>query len=243
MKAPDEPPARSHEQRMRMISLDEIISAAETGEPRVGLFRGWGMRADPSDLQTLHDRLFTAHDAEVIARYLTVFSNRAMPDFDPRLLDLCRHSDEKVRFRAFTGVAKYKHPTIRRFAISELESGLSNCSLAKLFIENYEPEDESRILDALNLPEDECELHWLLSEICDLLKKHPQADASHLGLVIYAVNPCENCRFDGLKLLQKQQKAPDWMKQEGEFDSNEECRNFVATTGRSEREAEAQARQ
>jgi hypothetical protein len=163
----------------------------------------------------------------VIANFLTVFSNRALPEFDARLIELCGHADEKVQMRAFQALSKNRNPVVSRFALAKLEKGLSDGSIASLFISNYEPGDEGRILDAMVLPSDENELHWLLMDIGKVLKTNFDADASKLGIVVYRHTPCENCRFTALEVLQRQNAVPNWMMVECQFDSNEECRTLV----------------
>lgn len=223
----EQAPLPSHEQRMRAISLGEIISSAESDRPAFGYLRGWGMFADSDDLTAVLHRLWAAENPKVIANFLTVFSNRAMPAFDSRLIALCSHSDEKVQMRAFQALSKNRNPEVRSFALAELENGLTDGAIASLFICNYEPGDETRILDALALPSDENELHCLLMDIAKVLKTNPDADASKLGIIIYGHTPCENCRFTALEQLQRQQAAPTWMMAECRFDSNEECRTLA----------------
>jgi hypothetical protein len=221
------PAQPSHEKRMRAMAVGEIIAAAESNQPAFGNFRGWGMYADPDDLQAVLHRLWTAENPRVIVNYLTVFSNRAMPEFDARLIELCQHPDEKVQMRAFRALSKNSSPVLRHYALGELEKGLCDGSIASLFINNYQLGDEERILDALSLPADENELHWLLMDIGKILKNNPIADCSKLGVIVYACTPCENCRFTALEQLKRQGVVPPWMMAESRFDSNEECRKLV----------------
>src|SRR5207249_1810995 len=81
-------PVCSHAERVRAIPVNEIISTAEADGTGFGLFRGWGMHADPADLESVLQRLWSAHDPKVIANFLKVFSNRALPRFDARLIGL-----------------------------------------------------------------------------------------------------------------------------------------------------------
>jgi hypothetical protein len=226
-KKAQEPPPSSHEERMQAIAVGEIIYAAESKGPALGLFRGWGMYADPGDLRTVLHRLWTAENPTVIVNYLTVFSNRALPEFDARLIELCEHPDEKVQMRAFQALSKNNSPVLRHYALGQLEKGLCDGSIARLFINNYQLGDEERILDALTLPADENELHWLLMDIGEILKNNPIADCSTLGVIVYSCTPCENCRFTALEQLDRQDVVPPWMMAECRFDSNEECRKLV----------------
>lgn len=210
-KKAEKSPVRSREQQMRAITVSEIISAAESEGPRFAYFRGWGKYADSGDVRAVLQRLWAAKNSKVIVNYLTIFSNRALPEFDARLIEFCRHPDEKVQMRAFQALSKNSSPVLRSFALAEIKKGLTDGSIASLFVNNYQPGDEEQILDALVFPEDENEQHWLLMDIGKVLENNPNADASKLALVIYGCTPCENCRFTALKLLERQHAIPPWM--------------------------------
>jgi len=224
---PEQEPALSHKERVKAITVAEIVAAAESEDTGFGMFRGWGMHADPTDLGIVLRRLWAAQEPKVIAKFLTVFSNRALPDFDARLIELCQHSDAEVRRRAFSALEKNTHRLIREFAFAGLAKGLSDGSVVGLFINNYEQGDEHRILEAMEFPADECELHWLLMDVNKVLEKNSQADASQLAMITYASTPCENCRFFALRLLHNQKAVPEWVKEECRYDSGQDCRELI----------------
>ena len=127
------------------------------------------------------------------------------------------------------------HPLIRQFALSELQKGVRDGSVVALFVNNYRQGDEHRLLEAVELPGDECDLHWLLMDVIKVLEKNPEADFSRLGIVSYALTPCENCRFYAARLLLNQHAAPAWLVEECWYDSGEDCRALVGTpTGSTE---------
>lgn len=198
----------SHRERMVATPVDEIIRAAEA-ESKCFWFRGWGRHADEADLQTVLQRLWSTRKPKVIANLLKALSARAMPEFDTRLIELCRHSDEEIRRRAFTALAQNAHPLIREFALTELQRGVQDGSVVALFINNYRQGDEERILEAVEFPDDACEVHWLLMDVIKVLEKNPGADCSQLGIIGYASTPCENCRFYAARLLLNQQVLPN----------------------------------
>lgn len=66
-------------------------------------------------------------------------------------------------------------------------------------------------------------------DVIKLLKKNTEADCSRLGVISYALTPCENCRFFAARLLLKQHAAPDWLMDECRYDSGEDCRKLVET--------------
>jgi hypothetical protein len=128
-------------------------------------------------------------------------------------------------------MAKNTHPLIRSFALKQLESGVSNGAVISLFASNFEPGDEQRILEALELSPDEGDRHSLLMDINRLLEKNPEADCSQLAVIVYASTPCENCRFFAVRLLHARQVMPEWAREECRYDSGEDCRQLVASSG------------
>jgi hypothetical protein len=216
----------SHRKRMEAIPVAEIIREAES-DSKSYKFRGWGMYANEADLRTILQRLWTEQRPLVVTKLLIVFSNRPLPAFDARLIELCRHDDKDVRWRAFSALERNTHPSIREFALTELQRGAQDRFVAGLFINNYRQGDE-QILETMEQPADACQLHWLLMDVIKILEKNPQADCSRLGLIAYALNPCENCRCDSARLLLKQQAAPQWLTEECRHDSSEECRELFA---------------
>ena len=221
-------PHISHRERMRAISVGEILSAAESGDSNFGLHRGWGMYAEEADLATVHQHLSTAREAKTIAKLLWVFVNRAAPQFLARFIELCQHEDSEVRRRAIFALEKIKHPLVRKFALSELVKKVHGTSVVGLFRENYQQGDEQRILDAIEFPDDDWKLHGLLMDVIKILENNPDADCSQLGVVAYASTPCESCRFDSVRLLHDRHVAPGWLIEECRFDSGEKSRELNA---------------
>jgi hypothetical protein len=225
---------RSHKERMAATSVEEVLRAAE-GDSKCFWFRGWGMHADEASLQAVLHRLWAEQEPRVIANLVKVFSARALPEFDARLVELCRHGDGEVRRRAFAALGQNAHPLVRELALTELRKGVRDGSVVALFINNYRHGDEHRLLAAVELPEDECELHWLLMDVIKVLEKNPEADCSRLGVIGYSSTPCENCRFYAARLLLSRHAAPAWLIEECRYDSAEDCRVLAGTpTGSTE---------
>jgi hypothetical protein len=217
--------ARSHRERMKGVAVEEIVRAAE-GDTNCYWFRGWGMYANESDLKVVLQRLWTLDEPRIITNMVKVFSARPLPEFDARLIELCRHNDDQVRRRAFRALEQNAHPLVRQFAESELKKGIRDSSVLGLFIKNYRRGDEQRILEALDLPNDPCELHWLLMDVNKVLEKNSDADCSRLAVITYGLTPCSNCRLDAARLVHQQRVAPDWLKEECRFDCEEDCRKL-----------------
>jgi hypothetical protein len=223
----DPGPQLSYRERMRAIPIKEILTTAGSGDSRFGRLRGWGMHAEASELAMVFHHLSEATEAKVIADLLRVFSNRPDPQFVVPFIALCRHEDPEVRRRAFVALEQNSHPLIREFALSNLEQGTEQDSVLGLFNKNFLPGDEGRILEAIEVPDDEQQRHGLMMDVIRFLESNPNADCSQLSLVAYISTPCESCRSDAARLLLGQRVAPGWLLEECRHDSNEESCKLV----------------
>lgn len=211
----------TYRQRMQAIPVGDLILAAQS-QDQIHLLRGWGMYAGESDLNLVLEQVWKEHDPTTITNFLRVFSNRPLPQFDARLIDLCRHSDEIVQRRAVNVLCENSHPLIRAFAIDQIQRNTLGIPVVGLLIKNYEQGDEQRILDHVELPEDPCERHWMLMDLRKMLEQNESADNSKLGQIIYFHNPCQMCRFSAAQLLFRHGNVPTWLTEEIRFDAEEE---------------------
>jgi hypothetical protein len=217
----------SQRDRMREIGTSEIISKAESCECDYFHFRGWGMHADEADLEVVLRQLWKSTDPHVISNLLEVFSNRPLPTFDARLIELCEHGDSEVRRCAFNALENNEHALIRAFGLSQLEKGVCDGLVVGLFVRNFQRGDEQRILRVLELPDDDFEHHSLLMSVIKVLENNPEADVAQLAIIAYASTRCGFCRRGSAKLLIRQHVAPEWLTEECRFDAVEGCRELV----------------
>jgi hypothetical protein len=218
--------AQSHRERMKAISVEEVIRAAE-GETKCYWLRGWGIHADERQLQAVVQQLWATKEPQVLANFARVFAARALPVFDARLIELCGHANGEVRRWALNALAKNVHPLVREFALTELQRRAPDGAVVSLFINNLRRGDEQIILEALGLPDDASERHWILMNVIKILEKNREADCSQLGLVTYDLTPCANCRCDAARLLLSQRVAPEWLVAECRYDCGEDCSKLV----------------
>lgn len=215
----------SRREQMRAVSLDEVLAKAREGRGHFALFRGWGMHADEGDLERVASRLWQTEDPSEIVSLLRVFSNRAMPRFDTRLISLTRHPEEDVSRWAWNSLGKNTNQEVRRFAVERLWQG--DMRAIGLLIKNYARGDEESVLECMCFPEDSDRRHWMLMDIIKLLEENvPNANSEQLGIVVYAFTPCEICRKDAVRLLCQQKVAPSWLLEECRFDANEDTREL-----------------
>jgi hypothetical protein len=220
-------PHGSHRERMRQYSVAEIAAAAESRDGKCFFFRGWGMYADDADLRDILDRILKSDDPQTIANYLRVFSNRACPGFDERLLALLDHEDKDVRRWAYIAVAQNSHPLVRTFAVREITRPDHDEDVIQLFARNFMTGDEELITSHLALPEDAWRRHGVLLDLVKVLERNADADSSHLAVAAYAATPCGTCRFYAAKLLVERGSAPPWLISECRSDAVADIRGLV----------------
>ena len=223
LPAPPGSTGETHAQRLARLGVDDVVRAAETGEPSY-LLRGWDRHASDADLRAVAERMFACREPAALARYLRAFSARAMPEFDERLLGLLVHPDEDVRRRACTAAAQNAHPSVRAFALEHVGEPAS----WELFTRNYRPGDEDLIASALTLPDDEDVRHWAFMDLRKILKANPSARCGPLGTLAWRWTPCSACRFDAAELLIGRGEAPAWLAEECADDGEPDTRGLVA---------------
>jgi hypothetical protein len=221
-------PRQKHVDRMRQYSVDDIIHAAEVTRKQPGLFRGWGMYAHEADLRVILVRLLNSEDAVVLENYLRVFSNRPLPEFDVRILRLVDHEDENVRNRVFTALANNAHPSIRSFAVEQVQRRIDEFGFLELFIRNFQSGDEELLIKNIRIPGDVNRRHWLLMALTKVLEQNSECQCSELAVLAYGCTPCGSCRFHSAKLLITRKVAPAWLVNECPFDAVSDTRELVS---------------
>lgn len=219
-------PRQAHADKMTQIPVADITAAAESPESKHPYLRGWGRWANDNDLETVLERLLSAQEPRIIANYLKVFSGREFPRIVPELVSLSQHTDPEVRRRAISALENSSHPLVRKLAEDELKKGLPGGLALGLFIKNYQQGDEQRILESVEIPGDEVQLHYLLMDAAKILGANPQADCSKLGMVVYVLTPCGNCRGSAARLLHNRRVAPSCLIEECQFDSEPDTRKL-----------------
>lgn len=81
------PPAEPYVESLTRTTVEQVLEAARSPHPMVSL-RGWGMHADEGALSRVAEHVLSvAGDPIVLKNLLRVFSNRPIPNFDPKWLD------------------------------------------------------------------------------------------------------------------------------------------------------------
>ncbi len=225
------PSGPSYEERMRTISVESVLEMSESGNPSYRL-RRWGRLADDSQREVVLRHLRTVQEPTTLANLLWVFSDRAVPQGIDTFLALSLHDEPEVSRRALGALENIAHPSVRQLALDNLGTGIGGGSVVGLLARNFQPGDEGRILEALEIPEESSTRHDLMMDVIKILQTNAQADAAQLGVVAYATTPCGHCREKSVRLLLDRHVAPGWLLDECRNDSNENIRALVNTNDR-----------
>jgi hypothetical protein len=217
----------AYRQELASLTVDEIIAAAESSQKARAHFRGWGRQAKSSDLERILERLLDSTNAEVIDKYLQVFAMRALPRFDSRILELCQHESLQVRRRAARAVANNKHSEVRKFAVSKLGDPEYQKYAIEMLAKNYERGDEHTVLEAIVLPNESDQRHWMLMSLLKMIEENSEAECSRPAKLIYAESPCSQCRYSTVRLLENREVLPDEIRTECRFDVQPDTRALV----------------
>lgn len=218
-----------HRLWLRRISAAEVVEKAADPNPGFS-FRGWGMHNDEPALRDLQVAMWRIDDPGKLARILQVFSNRPLPTFDSKLIELCDHENEAVRGRAFSALAMNANPSVREFALEQLGDGNGRLAV-RLFRRNFQLGDESRLIASLKLPDDLQNRHGLLMDVLHVLEGNEMAEAALLAVICYFETPCAGCRYRAAKLLRDREAAPSWLAEECRRDAEHDCRELFPLAG------------
>ncbi|HTN02056.1 MAG TPA: hypothetical protein VL132_09270 [Planctomycetaceae bacterium] len=220
-------PGSSLVDQLRTASALDAIADARTTGNRFRM-RTWAKYAKADDLKLVMNHLWVEEDPAALAKLLRIFWGGPLPEFDKRLIGLCGHEHEQVRRAAYYALAENRHPKIREFALQRLDKLTGELPVLRLLTKNYEPGDEQRILAAIQPSDDISFLHWLILDLLNVIEANPDSDSSQLGIAVYALSPCANCRNRAVELMVEEGVAPDWLLEECRDDSEEDCRKVVS---------------
>lgn len=216
--------------RMRQVTAADVIRQIEQEDPQHRGFwcRQWGRCARADQLPPVFERLVSESDPIRLAKFLRVFSIRALDNFDARLLPLASHADREVRTRAIVALSNYQHPEVRRLAIERIGAGRLAESELTLLNKNYQPGDAALIERSIQGPFNVDDLHGVMLDATELFGLHPLAESAAIMLLANEKTPCAMCRYHAVKNLLAAGTAPEWLIDECRFDSYDETRDLAA---------------
>ena len=224
---------RSHIERMQEISAAEVIRQIETEDPQQirFWFVGWGRHAAPGGLAMVFEAMTRQSEPGRLCKYLRVFSRRALPAFDTRLLEYAGHANADVRRLAHKAMSNYAHPGVRRLAIERLRAGLFCEGELGLLKSTYQSGDAALIEQVLRVPKDRDQLHGLAYGLIELFETNTDPESASLMLFVYEETPCSNCRARAVEILASTGQLPGWLIEECRDDCSEEIRLIAKNSG------------
>lgn len=207
----------------KVKSVADVVAAARKETGGYWLIH-WGRSASDDDLNQVWEVIRVTSEPKVLAHLLKIFSRRALPQFDERLIELCRHSDANVRKQAFIALAQNSDYRIRLFAVEEITGPDPKPEVIRLFEQNFKADDEQLLLDFIEIPADTEERHSLLMDIQRVLQENMVSRVEELAQVIYFHTPCAICRNHAIELLEEDGTLPGWMAEEAMYDSQDSYR-------------------
>lgn len=185
----------------------------------------WGAEAPREALQGCLEELIRTSDPGRAAELLSVFSRRALPEYDERLLVWIDGSDPVLRRRAAFALSNTPHPLIREAVVERLSvQGLSSTLL--LALRSCVEEGDASLFSSL-LPLDGEPEHDLVTGVVEMYARNAVPDAVEPLLWAYERSPCSICRSQAVQTLTRLEALPDWLFEEAEFDSSEQVREIV----------------
>lgn len=211
--------------KLRAIPAAKIIHDIETDtSQRAYALPSWGMHAAEDDISAVFNAMMSQSEPGRLHKYLWVFSRRALPAFDARLLRFADDENADVRRVAYGALSNYAHPEVRSLALTRISAGRLLEGELRLLQMNYQPEDADLIEGALPVPADRYELHDMILDLVEIFRRHPGAEARGVMLFVCEHSPCSNCRLGAVEVLVGTGTLPDWMREEGRHDCVEKIR-------------------
>jgi hypothetical protein len=216
---------RSISQRLGSAN-ETIIDAARNKEGEYpSIYMTFGIRATPSELETILGLLLTETDEDICLRLLWVFSRKPLPRLADRLFDWADSQYGKLRMAAVAALARISDDRVYQLGRSKLaKRQLTGVDIGTidLFINNYHSGDAELILAVLNEVEIDREDLFLIGY--GILRLSEKQSNLELGLLLnwmYDRTPCSCCREQAVSRLKEYGQMTDRLLAEYPFDSTE----------------------
>jgi hypothetical protein len=185
--------------------------------------RRWRAKAGSEECEIVFQALLESDQPEHVKRLFRCFGKTGVPRYDPRLLAWIDHGDEQVQWAAIAALAPITHPHLRHTALRLISDG-SMAQGISLLVNNFETGDFSFCATLLPDVDDVDERHRVLTDLLDLCKAHPGAEALECLLKVYEDSPCSTCRRDAVEAMIGSGTAPAWVLAEAALDADPHTR-------------------
>ncbi|MGC8540799.1 MAG: hypothetical protein ACP5QA_09245 [Phycisphaerae bacterium] len=187
----------------------------------------WGKHATEDFIRMAASDLLNEQDDAILVAYLRIFSHRAFPLDNKRLIDLARSPNKEVAAAARRSLRLLRSEAIRELAVEIIRGGDHTEGSIPLLIKNYREGDHLLIESLLEAATNEEDFHWAARDSLDVFTANPQAPALRSLLDIYDKCRCSICRHGGVKILADRRILPSLIHEECRFDSYEDTREIA----------------
>jgi hypothetical protein len=206
--------------------LERLVSDPPRSDGYFDLPR-WTERATRADRAEAWRRLLAEKDPRRLASRLVAWRRRGPPNLHPRLFQLVRHADRRVRRFAVAVLETVKHPRVRTWALRRLRDDPVHAlddRVLDLFRRSGCDSDAAAIRAALpRRGSREIKHDWALG-VRGLAREHPSRAWTPLLVRAIELSQCRECRRTSLDLLVRLGAAPRAMLEEALHDADSDAR-------------------
>jgi hypothetical protein len=233
------------------FTFDEIQAFINAGSrAKTGGRRGpywyskWGHDASDEEFQRAADflsaefnNLSAEEDTTKLQWYLGIFKRRAFPGQLSSLWELAHSSNETLAIAACRALHQPDNPDVRALAFELLRREAPLVRALELLVDNIQPGDEALLQEILSAQIDNDDYyHWAASDVLDILRDNRLPEEQKLLFGIYENGRCSICRKYCIKQLMRLDAAPDWLLNEGKYDSDPDIRELCNNPAKAARE-------
>jgi len=208
------------------FTLVELLANIDKDKTRFGTrnFSRFGRKATDDEILTVFNLLLKTRDRRVQLALIAVFTDRAMPLFDARLLELVDSTNREIRGEAAGAFSRFKNAVVRRKALSLLRQGNEEMVpvALELLAHNYKPADASKILAILKSMASIEHIHSAGMKLRTIAENTDGDELAECYLWLYLNGPDSFCRESFLEQLIVRKKCPPQILYESQWDARDE---------------------
>lgn len=166
-------------------------------------------------------------DEKNIIKYLRIFSQVKYPLEVKNLYNFLEHDNKEIISSIIECLKYFNDLKIRNFALNKLNDKNFDEDYLELLIENFTEDDSKLITKLLKSIRNKDKFHSLGLSVLDIYKKNKTNTCIEALKVIYNKGQCGFCRLHAIEIMIENKVLPEYIKQEGIFDSNIEIRELI----------------
>lgn len=202
-------------------------SILELIERNERVFSVMGKRLNAKDLIKLANNLKIEKNEQKIIKYLNIFSFIKYPLEWETLYNLLDLENKEIRNQVIRGLSFFKAKEIRDLAITNLNIKNFDEDYLNLLVENYNEGDYKLINNVLKNTRNIHKFHDFCLLVLNIYEKNKTKECIEPLKKIYDKGFCGLCRINVVEIMIEMKILPEYIKQEGIFDSKMEIRELI----------------